>query len=180
MFGSSKSQKTPWETTDGAVEDLLQAACTLHKTVEPQPDRLGILGAGSIGVKAESVRKAIDRLKNAVLSCAAAESDGKMQYKQVESVVERLDNSNPLFVTVLERLSEVHFHHFHEIGMGIPTVVKKALGWIQGSIQACLTTLSNANKISELTQRISTVGNRLLAAVSKALAVYSNTTTPDL
>lgn len=86
--------------------------------------------------------------------------------------MERLDNNTPLLVTVLERLSKVYFYRYSEIGMVIPTVVKKVLGWIQGSIGACLTTLSNVNKSPELAQRTLTAENRLFVAVSKALTVY--------
>lgn len=93
---------------------------------------------------------------------AAVESGGKMLHEQVERVVKRLDDDTPLFVTVLEKLSKVHFHRFCEIGMGIHAVVKKVLGWIQGSTEPCLTTLSNVNRRPDLAQRTSTVENRLL------------------
>lgn len=147
----------------------------LHKTVEPEPDDMGVLGACSIGMKAEAVRQAIERLSKALTDCASTEPDGKMQHGQVESMMERIDANSPLLIDVLRRLSEVHFHRFCQLGMGLPTVVKKALSWIEGSTKACLATMSRVNKSPELAKLISTVGNRLLVAESNALAIYSGT-----
>ncbi|KAL1874591.1 hypothetical protein Plec18167_005823 [Paecilomyces lecythidis] len=175
VFGFGNSQQTAWGKVDASVEELLIAARALHKTVEPDPSDLGILGAGSIGARAESVRQAINKLNKAMAACAAAESDGKMQEYQIESVLHRIEINSPLLIGVLERMGTVHFHRFRELGMGLPTIVKAALTWIESSTKACCTTLERVNKSPELVQRISLINNRLLDAASEALEVYSGT-----
>lgn len=126
-------------------------------------------------MKSESVRQATEKLNKALADCAAAEPDGKLQHSQAESVVERIDTSSPFLMDVLYRLSEVHFQRFCQLGMGLPTVVKKALIWNQSSTKACNETLARVNKSDDLVDRIQTVGKKLLDAQAKALSVYSGT-----
>jgi hypothetical protein len=85
---------------------------------------MGLLTAGSIGRKAESVRQAINKLNKTLAACAIAEPDGKLQEQHTENSLQRIEANSPLLIDVLKRMSEVHYHRFCELGMGIPTVVK--------------------------------------------------------
>jgi hypothetical protein len=134
---------------------------------------MGIIGAGSIGSKAESVRQAINKLNKTMTNCAANEPDNKMQDTQIESVLLRIENNISLLIDVLDRMGAVYFDRFCEMGMGLPTIVKTALGWIKSSTETCCATFERVNKSPELGERISLVNGRLLAATSEAFDVYS-------
>lgn len=96
---------------------------------------MGLIGAGFIGGKAESTRQAIDKSEKTMTACTAAELDGKMQDKQVESILQRIEAYISLLLEVLKRMSAVHYTRFCELGMGLPTTVNIALGWIESSIK---------------------------------------------
>ena len=72
----------------------------LHKAVEPDPAHIGLIGAGSIGGKAESARQAINKSNKTLVACAAAEPDGKLQKEQVESILQRVETDISLLLDV--------------------------------------------------------------------------------
>jgi hypothetical protein len=133
---------------------------------------MGIIGAGSIGGKAEAARQAINKSNKTLAACATAEPDGKMKKEHTESVVQRVEDNLPLLLDVLKRMSAVHYHRFCEIGMGLPTVVKIALGWIESSTKEWMTTFEGVSKTPELVERIQSIRDRLLSAEAEALDVY--------
>lgn len=133
---------------------------------------MGLIGAGFIGGRAESVRQAITKSDKALKACAEAEDGGKMYDEHVESVLKRLEDNLWLLLDGLKRISVVHYDRFCELGMGLPSVVKVALGWIQSSTATWLATLKEVNKDPELVERIHSVADRLLAALAEALDVY--------
>ena len=133
---------------------------------------MGIIGAGFIGGKAESVRQAINKSTTALKSCAMAEDSGKMFHEHVESVLKRVEDNLWLLLDGLKRISVVHYNRFCELGMGLPSVVKVALGWIESSTQTWLATLAEINENFDLVDRIKTLSDKLLAAETDALDVY--------
>lgn len=133
---------------------------------------MGLIGAGSIGGKAESARQAINKSNKTLVACAAAEPDGKLQKEQVESVLQRIETDISLLLDVLNRMSVVHYVRFCELGMGLPTIVKVALGWIESSTKEWAATFERVNKSPELVPRIVSIRDRLLTAEAEALGVY--------
>lgn len=140
--------------------------------MEPDPSQLSVIGAGFIGGKAESVRQAINKSTKALNNCAKAEDDGKMFDEHVESVLKRLEDNLWLLMSGLERISVVHYHRFCEIGMGLPSVVKIALGWIESGTNTFLATLAEVNKDPNLVDRIQIVSDKLSKAMADALDIY--------
>jgi hypothetical protein len=134
---------------------------------------MGLIGAGSIGSKAESARQAINKSNKTLAACAAAEPDGKLQDEHIQSVLQRIETDISLLLDVLKRMSVVHYHRFCELGMGLPTIVKVALGWIESSTKEWLATLERLNKSPELVPQIEYLRDRLLTAEAEALKVYS-------
>lgn len=136
---------------------------------------MGILGAGAFGRKAEFTRKAIDKLTDAIAACAAAQPDGRLQRGQVESVMQRIDANSDLMVGVLEKVSTDYYRRFRQIGMGVPSIVKASLSWIESSTKACIATIERVNKTPELVDDVSRISNKLLGAQADALTVYTRT-----
>lgn len=133
---------------------------------------MGLIGAGSIGGKAESARQAINKSEKTLAACAAAEPDGKLRKEQVEHVLQRVDDNLSLLLDVLQRMSAVHYGRFCELGMGLPTIVKVALGWIESSTKVWMATIERVNKTSDLVPRIQSLRGQLLTAEAAALDVY--------
>lgn len=133
---------------------------------------MGLIGAGSIGVKAESARQAINKSNQTLAACAAAEPDGKLQKEQIESVLQRIEAEISLLLDVLKRMSVVHYVRFCELGMGLPTIVKVALGWIESSTKEWMVTFERVNKSPEHIPRILSLRDQLLTAEAEALDVY--------
>lgn len=133
---------------------------------------MGLVGAGLIGGRAESVRQCVNKSDKALRACGEAEDGGKMYDEHVESVVTRIEDNLWLLLDGLTRISVVHYKRFCELGMGLPSVVKIALGWIQSSTTTWLATLTEVNKNPELVERIQAVTDKLVPAMANAVEVY--------
>lgn len=133
---------------------------------------MGFVGAGSIGGKAEYARQSINKSTKTLAACAAAEPDGKLQKGHIESVLQRIGANISLLFGILKRMSVVHYHRFCELGMGLPSIVKVALGWLEASTKDWTATLEHINNRPELVERIESIRDRLLTAEAEALDVY--------
>lgn len=148
------------------------SAGSLYKILEPDPAQMGIIGAGSIGGKAESIRQAINKSTKALNACAVAEDDGKMKNEHVESILQRAEDHLSLLLDAMKRISVVYYDRFCELGMGLPEIVKIALVWIQSSSKTWLSTLEQVNKCPDLVGRITSFRDQMLMAQVEALDVY--------
>lgn len=133
---------------------------------------MGLVGAGFIGGRAESVRQCVNKSDKALRACGEAEDGGKMFDEHIESVVKRVEDNLWLLLDGLKRISVVHYKRFCELGMGLPSVVKIALGWIQSSTTTWLATLKEVNNNPELVERIQAVTDKLVPAMANAVEVY--------
>lgn len=186
-FGDSRS---PWEKADASVENIFKCSRqsnstsfstknlqlplgSLYEILKPEPAQMSLIGAGFIGGKAESVRQAINSSSNALDACAAAEPDGMLKREHVDHVLQRIDKDLYLLLDGLNRISAVYYDRFCELGMGLPRVVKVALVWIESSTKNWLDCLRRVNGCPELVEQISSLQDKLLTALAKALQIYS-------
>ncbi|PWN92593.1 hypothetical protein FA10DRAFT_293363 [Acaromyces ingoldii] len=158
-----------------ALETLRSRTQTLYDAVKPEPSKLGIIGAGTIGAKAENVRMGINSAA-AAIKATAKDNGGKLSDKEALEIhdffQEKMIN---LIQETLHRMSTVHYKRFCELGMGIPSVVKMALGWFVNSDKAFIAAWEGAVADEAILKQVKEINTRILTMCEEAHAAYGGT-----